>query len=360
VTDYDNFRLFKLNFVNSFDVLVDNSEEKFVEVDLDLGKDNEISYEFNNPNMGQNWLKNGDFENGLWGDKESCGKEKSKLELVRESDSNAIKLSAVGNLACTRTTIPVKSNTKVVFGWDYKSNANYISGYMSFTGSDKIIRQPLLFTKNTNWESYSKIFTTPNDTALVDFIIYTQGTEGSNREIINYFDNFKMVTIPDFDDQFFLVQSPKKSFKIPTQSQSQIVSFNQKKFSFQNVKSDFWLTIPESFNPNWKIINPKNNWQDLFPLENNFLQVTPIPTNLNQTSWQINLDYLCGQENKCQKNADGSFNFDLRIEFWTQRWLNVGLIISVSTFAIAILALVFIYFQNKTKSKKQRFNNPLE
>ncbi len=343
---YDNFVVSKLSFINSFQISIPKQEKKFVEVDLDLENENEISYEFKNSKMGQNWLKNGNFDNGLWTDKETCGKEKSNLELIKENDSNTIKLSAVRNLACTRTTIPIQSNTKVVFGWDYKTNTNYISGYLSFSGSDKIIRQPNVFTKKSGWQDYSTIFTTPNDTALADFIIYTQGNEESDREIINYFDNFKMITIPDFDDQFFLVETPKNKFEIPAQSQSKIVSFNQKKFSFQNVKNDFWLTIPESFNPNWKIINPKNNWQDLFPLENEFLDLQIVPSNLNQTSWQVNLDYLCKQKQKCQKNSDGSFNFDLTVEFWTQRWLNVGLIISISSFAIAILVLIFLWFKN--------------
>lgn len=356
-TAYDDFRVSKLNFVNSFEANIPNQEKKFVKVDLNLEDENEISYEFKNPEMGQNWFKNGSFDNGLWADKESCGKEKSNLELVQENDSNAIKLTAVGNIACTRTTIPVQNNTKVLFGWDYKTNTNYISSYLGFSGSDKIIRQPNIFTKKPGWQNYSMIFMTPNDTAIVDFIINTQGIEDSDREIINYFDNFKMITIPDFDDQFYLVETPKNTFEIPTQSQNKNISFNQKKFSFQNVKNDFWLTIPETFNSNWKVINPKNNWQDLFPFQDEFLDLQVIPSNLNQTSWHIDIDYLCNKQQKCQKNSDGSFNLDLRVEFWTQRWLNVGLIISILSFVIALLVLVFLWFKNTNSNTNSNSNS---
>lgn len=349
-TAYSNFVVSKLNFINSFKVNIKNQEKKFVKVDLNLEDENEISYEFKNPEMGQNWFKNGSFDNGLWTDKESCGKEKSNLELVKENNSNAIKLTAVRDRACTRTTIPVQSNTKVLFSWDYKTNSNYISSYLGFGGSDRIIRQPNTFTKKTDWQNYSTIFMTPNDTSIVDFIIYTQGVETSDREISNYFDNFKMIPIPDFDDQFYLVETPKNTFEIPTQSQSKNISFNQKKFSFQNLKNDFWLTIPESFDSNWKLIYPKNNWQDLFPFGNEFLDLQIVPSNLNQTSWHIDIDYLCNKQQKCQKNSDGSFNLDLTVEFWTQRWLNVGLIISTTSFIIALLVLVFLWFKN-TNSK---------
>lgn len=362
VNSYDNFELFKLSFVNSFVLNLPNELIDFVQVPLNLEENNKITYDFQNPKYGQNWIQSGDFENGLWTNTESkCGKdpEKSKMEKVIERDSQVVKLTTSRQDACTRTTIPVKSNSKVLFSFDYKSNTPYLSAYMAFNGSDKIIRQPNTFIKNTDWNTYANIFKTPGDTSLAELIIYTQGDPRSDKEKVNFYDNFKMVTIPDFDNQFFLLEIPKDQFQIPENPEINKISFTKTNFKFTNLKNDFFLSARESFSPNWKLTaNPvSSSFLDNFSpfTKQNIIETENIRTNLNQNSWLVDLKYLCQEKRICQENSDGTYNLELNVEFWPQRFLNLGLLISVFTFAVALLTLIWLNLGEKRQNSQRNY-----
>jgi len=57
-------------------------------------------------------------------------------------------------------------------------------------------------------------------------------------------------------------------------------------------------------------------------------------------SWQIDTKKYCSV-NKCIKNADGSYDFKINIEYSPQRYLILGLAISVSVFAVLVIYIVF-------------------
>lgn len=71
-------------------------------------------------------------------------------------------------------------------------------------------------------------------------------------------------------------------------------------------------------------------------------------------SWIIDPVKLC-KENKCTKNLDGSYEFELVIEFWPQRLLYVGLIIFGLTSLMCLLYLIYDWQRNK----KQMFPKDL-
>jgi len=49
--------------------------------------------------------------------------------------------------------------------------------------------------------------------------------------------------------------------------------------------------------------------------------------------WFVEPETLCANDNKaCTKNADGSYDLELTIEFFPQRWFYLGLLISGVTF----------------------------
>lgn len=58
-------------------------------------------------------------------------------------------------------------------------------------------------------------------------------------------------------------------------------------------------------------------------------------------SWLIDTDKICAQTNNCRKNADGSYDIELVIEFWPQRLFYIGLFISGLTLFSCLGYLVY-------------------
>ena len=403
VSKYDNFQLNKLNFINSFDIKIPKEKEDFIAISLNpisqnsnqnsngeqnlANKQNpdqnssstksQLTYDFNNAKFGQNWFKNGDIENGTWVE---CSKERSKVEIVTEKDDpqdtqpknqpknqeqnkladsiekitrdfggKTMKLTSVRERACNQTNIAVESNTKVLLSFDYKTNNTYISNYLAFDGTDLIINNPFTFTDNTNWNTFTKILRTPNDTSIATYNAYSVGDPNRDKEMIASFDNFKMTPIPDFDSQFFLVAIPKTKLEIPTENKKKTSSLTQKEYNFQNVQQNFFISTRDSFDPNWKLTQKRGDFiQDYLPFaRENITEMPTFETNLSQTTWYVDLDIICKNGNRCEKTADGGYNLDLVVEYWPQRWLNLGLIISVFIFISAFVFFLYLLYAKK-------------
>lgn len=87
----------------------------------------------------------------------------------------------------------------------------------------------------------------------------------------------------------------------------------------------------------------------------------PIDDNKNHSivngyanSWDINPTNICLNNSKCIKNADGSYDMELIVEFWPQRLFYVGLFISGTTLLGCVTYLIVDQIKTKTeKTKKQ-------
>jgi hypothetical protein len=59
-------------------------------------------------------------------------------------------------------------------------------------------------------------------------------------------------------------------------------------------------------------------------------------------SWIIDVDKICSENaDKCVKNADGSYDFEMVVEFWPQRLFYIGLVISGSTLLACLMFLAY-------------------
>lgn len=58
-------------------------------------------------------------------------------------------------------------------------------------------------------------------------------------------------------------------------------------------------------------------------------------------AWYVDTEEFCVKQQNCTKNPDGSYDIEMTIEFWPQRWFYLGLLISGTTFAGCIGYLVF-------------------
>jgi hypothetical protein len=69
-------------------------------------------------------------------------------------------------------------------------------------------------------------------------------------------------------------------------------------------------------------------------------------------SWMIDVNEVCEKENVCVKNSDGSYDFEMVIEFWPQRLFYIGLGISGMTLFSCLVYLVYDW----RKKRKLRAN----
>ena len=83
----------------------------------------------------------------------------------------------------------------------------------------------------------------------------------------------------------------------------------------------------------------------------------PIEDNKNHlmvngyaNSWLMNTDKLCSVPSNCIKNADGSYDFEIIVEFWPQRLYYLGLYISGTTLICSLFYLLW------TWTRKERSN----
>ncbi len=70
-------------------------------------------------------------------------------------------------------------------------------------------------------------------------------------------------------------------------------------------------------------------------------------TNSFANAWFINLEEICQEQNLCHKNADGSYDFQITIEFWPQRLFYLGLFFSATSF---ISILIYLFFKKNKKN----------
>lgn len=145
------------------------------------------------------------------------------------------------------------------------------------------------------------------------------------------------------------------------------------------------IVFSELFNSGWKVYQIKNSsvnksgsesGQTKFVSENYFgttqndnllngplfetLFKSPIESqhltaNGYANSWNIDVDKICGGNDKCSKNSDGTYNMELVVEFWPQRLFYLGLLISGVTLFGCLIYLIYRWVKNiRLKNAKKR------
>lgn len=147
-----------------------------------------------------------------------------------------------------------------------------------------------------------------------------------------------------------------------------------------NAAGTFPLVMSESFHEGWKmyLANPNNyklptiNYQLNSihgTIQNDSLPAGPIweswfkkpiiedsnhlMVNGYANSWTIDANKICNDNVSCSRNQDGSYDFELVIEFWPQRIYYFGLFISITTLISCIGYLIAQYVISKRSSESE-------
>ncbi len=119
----------------------------------------------------------------------------------------------------------------------------------------------------------------------------------------------------------------------------------EEKYRIDFISKNFQGTIQNDNLPNGNIFE---TWLRK-PIENN---QNHLMANGYANSWVVDADAICVNDSaKCIKNADGSYDFEILVEFWPQRLFYVGLAISLTTLLGCILYLGYDW-RKRRKQKK--------
>ncbi|MBI5412812.1 hypothetical protein HZA42_00510 [Candidatus Peregrinibacteria bacterium] len=66
-------------------------------------------------------------------------------------------------------------------------------------------------------------------------------------------------------------------------------------------------------------------------------------------SWLLDTDKICSQNPDCHKNPDGTYNFEVIVEFWPQRLFYIGLFVSGTTLLLCLSYLGFSFVRGRKK-----------
>jgi hypothetical protein len=125
------------------------------------------------------------------------------------------------------------------------------------------------------------------------------------------------------------------------------------KVIIRNAYSHFPIVLNESFNPDWRLypidftdnissVNIFATWNRKYLSENSH-----YVANAYANSWNIDTEYIC-KDVSCDKNADGTYNLELLIEYWPQATVKVGILISVYVALLSFIYIAFYRSKNET------------
>ncbi|HUC20967.1 MAG TPA: hypothetical protein VMR98_05775 [Candidatus Polarisedimenticolaceae bacterium] len=361
VTSYDDFELTPLG------------QEAIAKADLaprfntlDLPKDKPVNLAYaSNSYTYKNLIPNPSLEEGFWrkkvGDCHTYDKEPKlamNLSNERSDGAKSLQLEARSHIACTGPPRPISVNESSVylFSFDYQSpNTKVASYYISFNDEARTIISEDLAIEDKGWQQFSKQIKVPYGATSMSLTVYARSPE-DGRKIINRYDNFSLVEIPDIADRYYLVNDANLGLQKPEAINFEPTSPTKKAIHVKGAKTPFYLVMGEGYHPKWRLdinnhkIRGANSWvpwavPDAIASEDHF----KYDDFLN--GWYVDTNKICRQQNLCKKNPDGSYDIEMMADFTPQRLYQAGMVISGSAFIACLVYLGFIGIRGLNRPK---------
>lgn len=350
-----------------------------LEVDDFIFESGDVNFE------SRNLIEDGSFENGLW-DKEveNCHNYDDNpiidLKIVDDATDGgkSLELSSTRHRACvTSNVFEIKNGTDYIFEFDYKSvNASSVGFNISFDDEAKTnITEKVLVTSG-EWSSNEFKFTPPDGASTGRLTVYSF-PKNERDNIITQYDDLKLVELPNLGNTYYVVSESEVETAEPESVEFEIINPTKKLVTASGVTKPFYLTMSESYHDKWQLQLDNREVRGLFDSWVPFVSPDKVAddqhfkymTFLN--GWYVDPREFCFEQDKndgeivirvqndddpvsegdlrdgCTLNEDGSYNIDMVIEFFPQRWFYLGLLISGTTFMGMIGYLVYSWLRRR-------------
>jgi hypothetical protein len=364
ISNYSNLLVAKLSTVS---VIPEDVTPQYVNVTIPKNTKQLSIKDYNL--TGKNLIPDSRLNNGLWqksvGD---CNNYDADPDIGMYLDSHyhimgekSLELEAKRHIACTGPgKVMVKENHAYLLSFDYQSPNSSTAGFsLSFNDPNHtVINETGITVPDIKWHVYDKIITAPYGANDATLTFYADAQDPPNINVINRYDNFHFIEIPDVNQEYYTVSNNATTLASPQHITYNESSPTKKIIDIIGAKSSFYLTMSETYNPQWRLeMNNSNvhgfeSWlptysPNIIPVNDHF----ELDDFLN--GWYININLLCKQQHLCTHNKDGSYNLSLQAEFTPQRDFDAGLIVSGLTLTGCITFLIF-YYKNHRKIRKVR------
>lgn len=324
--------------------------------------DNSPEYTYNDINYSyKNIVQNGSFNNATWGEEVGdCYNydDDPILEMttiVRESATNdkALELSATRHIACTSQRLSVDEDATYLISFDHQSptisRARYYLGYDN--GSTELV----WVDSNEEWVTHRQIIKTPIGAKSVEVFLYSYPLD-EDKKSINHYDNVTLIKIPDLRGAYYAVEEPIDRLIGPESITFNLINPTKKLVHIKGATTPFYLAMSESFHPQWEAHFNNENINGFLDSWIPFVKPDRIrdehhfELNGFLNGWYVDTTEYCQNNNLCTKNPDGSYDMELVIEFFPQRWFYLGLLISGTTF-VGLIGYLGYDFVKRRRNK---------
>ena len=310
-----------------------------------------------------NLLDDGSFQDGLWQDKVGDCQDQTpnallSMSIIKDGDkhNNAALLTANTDIACIQSPkIEVMNNpTDYDLSFDYKVLAGGVASYCVWDGNSCISSQTLTPQNQIEWHTIDIPFSLNSDSKYISIYLYAPATNGvmSSVEYSNV--SIKSIAGNILGSYTFLPTKEKDIAPIKLTYKSS----NPSKYEISaTIKKTGLLVFQESFSPGWRaFITPGSNdklplWRYLLFGHNGYAIPAKdhIISNSFANGWWITPSSL---PNKF-KSQDG--HYQIVLEYWPQRYLVDGVIVSTASLTGCLIFLGLSYHRRTHKSKAHKY-----
>jgi len=316
-----------------------------------------------------NKVTNPSFNNGLWKEKVSdCnnyddfGEVSMSLSPSGYLDESALLLSATRHVACTSlNSISMIGGRDYLLSFKFKgSNAEFAGFYLGYNDSERSYEtHKVKVVKSNEWEDFGKVVSVPEGATEAALVLYSYET-GANIPAIILYDEISLREIPASIGNLFISSQLDKNLSQPKSMGFDLVNPTKKLVHIKGATTPFYLAMSESYHPEWqaqfnneKINGFLKSWipfvtPDRIPDEHHF------ELNGFLNGWYIDTPVYCEQNSLCTKNPDGSYDIELVLEFFPQRWFYLGLLISGTTFVGMVSYLLYDGLRRRRVARLER------
>ncbi len=111
--------------------------------------------------------------------------------------------------------------------------------------------------------------------------------------------------------------------------------------------SPFFLALSENYGPKWRLEYGDIQAEGFFARYSPFVNIERVPDTLHfelndaLNGWYIDPAQVCNTVALCSKDPSGGYDFELTIDFWPQRWMDLGFVIFFATLVSSLLLIAF-------------------
>lgn len=312
---------------------------------------------------GKQLLTNASFEEGFWQEKVGdCNRYDDSPQIAmrlnegeKTDGKQSLELEVTRHVACTTASVPVRPGATYRLSFDYQSpNARQASYYIGFNNLEKTALKKQLQIIGSDWQHFSDSITVPKGATTLSIYLYAREEDGV-KTILNRYDHFSLQEVPDLSDAFYVVTKSEQELIEPKLITYETISATKRMAHVSRASTAFFLGMSESYHDKWMVEadNKKTNgiWNGWSPFAKPDRVANELHYKLNGflNAWYVDVDDWCVHRALCKENPDGTYDMDLVIEFWPQRWLYFGLLISGSALVSCLSYLAYRSVRNRRR-----------